>query len=281
MNVRGPRVPDFFASQVEVPPSTGGVGTARGAETFSNAEAFSGTFNSPGKNEQLIYSTQSQWRALDVYVFAQANVVGGLGPIPSTSILTMKVYALLNGTRFLAASGRLGNNVAPGPVQRPMWVAAARGQSTKWEITLEHKGAAGAVASFDGQCNVVCVGSNEANEPPEWVGCVRAQPTSISSIVTGQQLATQQFPHVEIVSVEGIISAAVATARYLHVHDNGPIAVAGAVPAFVFPLGNAGGQGGSFKLNFRSVSQEVRIVASSTSSTTTAVNDCSVQAIVR
>lgn len=255
-----------------IPPDTRGVvgvsvplgEQARGvatATTTEKGEFFQQQFPWPdGGGEMLIYTTSKQWRACDVYLAQSATQ-------PNVGVWTMRVYALVAGMRVLVATGRLGpeaSNIAP---YRPIWIAAARGQASQFEVTLQLLVIGPPITPAKLTVGVAC--SNEANEPPPSIGLARFGPGQSTA------LATVRLPDPELVFLTGSIDVGVATPRFLHVHDvpNGTV-IAGATPQFSFALGNAGGQGGSWTLNYRSISGFLSIFPSSTNDVTTIVADC-------
>ena len=218
--------------------------------------------------EFVVYTTRRQWRACDVYL----SQPGAQGP---KSVFTVRVYALfVGGLRTLVATGRLGKFNAIGvglPPKHPVWIAAARAQATRFEVTVEY--AQGGPGSNAGVVSVGVCASNEANDPPAWVGAVRCSHELVPA------LTTQEFPDPELVMVQGIVPVGIAAPRFLHVHDRDSTITAGLPPSFCFPLG-VGAGGGSFFLHFRSQGL-MTIQVSSTAAVTTAVLDCLVQAMIR
>lgn len=245
------------------------------SSSSGSGEEFSTTLPSWPIGETSIYVTRSRWRAVDVYLL-QRNAMDFNG------VFTVRVYAHVpGGIRALIATGRFGRQrqlVVPTyvPLRNPLWVAAARAQASHFEVTLEWQaGGAGA----DGDITVSLVASNEANEPPEWVGEIHALP-SVSSFVTSAQI-----PDPELVSVQVVPSAGLAAMRWLHVHDRGlGVPIAGLVPAFALPICDAAGApvgSGHFPIRFRSSSGYFYVVPSSTAGVTTIALDCFVQAVFR
>jgi hypothetical protein len=269
-NIRNPRLPalPFDGYRPPVTPEYRPPAPPPQGQVTPGTEYFSQTINAPGDSvEQRIYTTQQQWRAVDVYVDVP-------DPMKPETVITIRVYALIGGQRTVVATGRLGNISQLFVLTKafPTWVAAARAQSTKFEITLEHQGLA-----LGGRVTVSLVATNLANDPPAWVGDIRASAAGAAVIVNSVRI-----PDPELVIVQGAINEGVVGARFLHIHDR-PFGspFAGLIPAFSIPLGNAGGQGGSWPLPFRSQSGFIVVVPSSTNAVTTEVFDCSVQAVFR
>lgn len=242
------------------------------SDVGSTCETASAELKWPNAGEVSVYTTTKQWRACDVFLSQKAAQ-------HFNGVFTVRVYALTaGGLRALIATGRLGRysqlvvNVAP---RMPMWVAAARAQAVRFEITLEYQSTGPTPL---GLITLSLMASNEANEPPEWVGTVRALANA------GPALSSVQIPDPELVLVQAVPMVGVAAARFLHIHDRGNVAVAALTPAFVFPICDAAGApvgSGSFPCRFRSASGFFNISASSTADITTVELDCIMQAVLR
>ena len=110
---------------------------------------------------------------------------------------------------------------------------------------MQYRTGAAPLNTLTEQIQVSVVASNEANEPPAWVGVIPLWPTVLDGVT--QTLDTSLAPDAEIVLVQGVLAPATATPCYIGVYDflvgvdpwppNGP-------PQFCFPLGD--GAGGPF-----------------------------------
>ncbi len=266
-----PQVPGL-PPETEAPPTLG-VGETYEAQTipilWSAFAAGTGV---------AVYVTKKRWRACDVYL-ATPNAV------PADAIFSVLVYALAQGGRTLVASGRMRQSTEDGVgatrLTVPTWVCAARANAERFEVVVFYESFT-APAATD-VLNVTVVATDEAVDPPPWVGCVRGslQIAGAAPIIWGGGAATGGLA-AELVYVQGMNGA--AAARWLHVHDIEGALYPGRAPELIFPLGAAIGSGYAGEVKGFRCTNEYRgivIVASSTMLTTTQANDCAFQAIIR
>lgn len=274
MSGTGARLP--FAGYVPPPAALaaqiprGGAGGER-----LDYESWGDTVDWPIAGEVTLWTSEKRWRAVDVYATLPVDLPLGL-------LFSFFVYAVLpSGVRTLVSSGRLGKLTTAAAGMLPTWVAAGRGQAVKWEVTCR---ASGSITAD--KISVAIVASDEANEPPEWVGLVPCGFNTVNPLVNTSVRTTSIFMP-ELVRVEGVVGAAVAAPRYLHIHDAGAGSMAGVTPLISLPLGAGvgagGGFGGQWKVNLRTstINGIFQVVVSSAAGVTALVVDCSVQAWAR
>lgn len=269
--------PPGAAQAIVAPPSPAASAAApQGPQTSvaPNVETYAATYQWPG-NETTVYTTVQHWRGVDVYLSQTA-------PQHVSGVFTVRIYARLPaGLRVLVATGRLGHQNAidlnPFTPRAPIWAAAARGQAVTYEVTLEYRTADPVAPRAN--VTIAVVASNEANDPPEWVGTIKLGQQFATSL-----LDTSQIPDPELVWVHAAPLETVVTPRFLHVHDRGTGGFPGASPVFSFPIcgpsGNPAGNG-VYPLRYKSLSGFLRVMASSTNGTSAIVADCILQAVVR
>lgn len=304
MNTRGrgpvgPHLPAYARDQID--PPTQGNAQGRAPTTASSTREVihtivpslndlrgDGTYQFP---ESTVAQTSKAWAGVDVYVQLPVPFTSPLGAVVSG--VHVFVYAISNGQKQLAASGR----IVPGPLEtfaatldaplaKPTWAAAARGYPDSWEVTAIW---IPTIASFTpaGPVHVYVEASNELAPIPPGLGSV-----SMGTILAlgGGTFATLGIagvfnvpaPALELLSVQGVNAA--GAARYLHVHDVAlatVVGVAGASPVLCFPMGEAAGDGISETEIYYRAREHLVLVPSSTPTSTTPVLDCGVSAMVR
>lgn len=268
-----PAMPASVARAAYQPPASSPIEVPSG-KLDDQSETFSQTFPWPANAEQSVYRCKRRWRACDVYLQTS-------DPIPSQGTFLVRVYAHADsGLRTLVATGRLGNfndqlqNSSPAP----LWICAARAQASFFEVTVTYEQISFAPAT--GTVSVSLVASDEANEPPEWVGVMAISPDATLGFTT-TVTPSHHYHDPELIDVFGVPDVLVAAPRFLHVHVNRTTVVfLGLVPRYVFPLGlGTAGGGGLWKLSLRADS--FAVVPSSTADTTTPVADCVVGGRIR
>lgn len=234
--------------------------------------------------EQRVLATSTPSRALDVYLSDSNLILPGM-------VLSVRIYALNAGSQAaLVASGRVGHHSLAGGgggqvIAVPLWVAAARvANATQFLVTFEVEGTTlAALPAGSGQrTTLTIVASDSPVDVPPLLGAVRLGPTASGTTWTTPRDA-------ELLMLQGLVGAAVATPRYIHVHERTG-AIAGLAPTYVFPLGagvaaaGGGGFGGTFWFppGLRPYGvRSYQIAISSVALTTTAVADCPLQGLVR
>lgn len=172
--------------------------------------------------ERTIYTFQRFWRAADVYIQVPFSVGALLTPLS----ITVRVYARVQGIRTLIASGRFGPD---GAGQR--WVCAARGAAERYEVTIHQP-----LGLVGQEVGVSLVGTNEAPEPPEYIGsvplaCGAGQAPILTS--TGELSVQAATPDIQPVFLQATKVSA-GGPFWLQIHDTiAPIAP-GALPVFSF-----------------------------------------------
>lgn len=283
---RGPRIPAFATSQIEVP---SGTAFAQGSSTevSSTREVIRAVFPSlsdlQGDVSQPVGQTVAPWSGCDVYVVLPRLTILNHGT------LSVFVWAITNGTRVLVGTGR----VAPGRLHVVsqslgvgVWVAAVRGLADSWEVTAQWQQNPLLPVPEGATLFTICA-SNEPADPPEDIGSLSFG-SAIGQISGGVAPNFVEIPgffypeKLELLSL-GAING-VAAPRFLHIYDHGSAAVAsvaGAIPMLCFPLGSVIGEGVVVpRLNYRS-REFLLAVASSTLATTTVVADCLLSGMVR
>lgn len=243
--------------------------------------------------ERIVYTTKGTWRAIDVYI--------DISSLPSfvNSTWTVFVYAVSDRTRTLVASGRVVSYTPPAPgdvIQGTKWIAAARSQATRFEVTVHYTDSNGAPipSTTSGVVPITIAASDESDSAPEELGAVPVADHAIAGgveidDVTSAGLGGLPFwPSPELLKIYAIVDEAVVTPRYLHVYvAQAAVAIAGAPGILVFPIapGVAAAGGGLYvtdvRFRFPDPRFSLSVLASSTAALYTPANDVFVNAVVR
>jgi hypothetical protein len=254
--------------------------SALGVASDKRREVYSAVVPMPSKGlgnpglpgELSVYKTQAAWRACDVY----AALVPPSGGFTSGCLLSVFVYAVSRGSRTLVATGR---QFVEGTIDAvPMrWVAAARSIAERFEVTVMCTQNEAAVA-FVGQIALSVVATDEAVEPPPWVGLDTAQHVYLFGSNTPSRMSplnvnSQAPAHVEIVRFAAVNH--VAADRYLMLFDTltGANPANGARPIMVWGLGATLGAGIAEELGYRAQLGVPQLLMSSTYNTLTIATD--------
>lgn len=196
--------------------------------------------------EIYLGSTSRTWKACDVYVNVPSGILSG--------ILSIWIYAVAKGVRTLVASGHwveLG-----GGAQEPRWIAAARAECEKFDVTYSISGQITVGVKPNLPFDVAIVASDRANEPPSWLGAVGVPPgaaipgavpqiawsgTPIGFGVGLDPLTPANVAHpIELLGVHAISSDAIAGKRFVQIFDKKAAPANGDFPVMSFGLAAPG-----------------------------------------
>jgi len=180
--------------------------------------------------ETLVYQTQRRWRAVDVSVvlpFVTTNPIGTPGDAG-----TIRVYGIFKGQRTLVARGRVtmekdGSNT--GLVQGPVWVAGARVDCERYEVTWQAQFVPTnpiPPGDLQHQARVVVCASDQAVDVPPNLGCqawnwTGVGPNRLLTTATQQMASTHVAGPVQIVGLLAVNTQ--ATARVLTIGPGSPV----------------------------------------------------------
>ncbi|MDB4884467.1 MAG: hypothetical protein JWL95_3233 [Gemmatimonadetes bacterium] len=220
--------------------------------------------------EVSVFSSSRQWRGCDVYLTATADLF---------TVLTVRVYAVTKGQRYLVASGRyatssleLAGDERFNPSIPDAWVAAARSGAASFEVTISSTSFIFVPPTGGFTATIVC--ADDLTSAPPGVGLITSIPASI--LVMNSSFPMFAAPPVlELVAVRAAPGPLNSAPRYLHVHNafTSEDTPNGQVPAMCWPLGGVSGLGVVESSIHVRMSRNLQAAISSTRLVTTVVDD--------
>jgi hypothetical protein len=220
-----------------------------GFETRSVLYTWPWSPNLVGGLGPVVYTSRRRWNACDVYF--SVNQRGGGGAPLEKGVLSILIYAVsATGKRTLVASGRAQDNADEQGVVEPMWIAAARGSSQRWEVVLAFYQVPGASAA-NVDLTVTVVLTDDTTEPPPLLGAIPigngvANATGrliAASATIGDVNTNMCLPNPQLVGLQWVNAVAATAGRFLQYFETSPIVSTVTVPILIWPLGSLAGDG--------------------------------------
>jgi len=250
-----------------------------------DVEVFEGTAFVPSAITVPVYQTRRAWTGVDVYLDPANAGLGGAG-----DVLSIGVYANVNGSRVLVATGRTRERGTAAPLLR--MCSARIPIAATFEVVF---GCSVIPVSLVNPCRILVVASNDLTsdpDSPDGIISIDSSGVYLSGVVPALTIATDPVLPYELVGVNAL---AVVANRTVHVVTGVSSIVAATLlgnrPAFFFGIPNIGDTvfGGDrqifqdLKRRLRSTNGAFTICASTTPQTTTlaAIGDVMLNGWVR
>lgn len=191
--------------------------------------------------EVAAFETTRRWQGVDVYL---TPTLDGMAA-NEFGIITVYVWAIMEGGRILVATGRyknLGTGGGEPPAAR--LVVQARAISARFAVTLSYSGTSGANPAPGGSVLVYVVATDNCTDADPAVGVVPiARQVSIGSTLSG---ILEKAPSAKLVGITATLSdtSMPLGAYWVQVHELqavNSLPVANAVPLLSYPLTFAAG----------------------------------------